>query len=239
MRDFRDAKIMARALRDALKSKAIETTHAEALELIAKAFGYKNWNILSAKIEATEPKPSDERSLSASGAAVPPKRRTRTSDRHRERADPSQVSRGYIARPVRLAVKDIGYEQRSFHWEKASIKVYLHGQLVDIAHVSTGNKGAGDQGIICRETPELMPPPIYYQGSDAVMPAHAHRILKVMSAARRSSETHALGPDAKVQVPIRGWGPTGKFVIGIGNGPGPVHHFFQWWSPVGRTNKIR
>jgi hypothetical protein len=55
MRDFRDAKVMARALRDALKAKAVETTHAEALELIAKAFGYDNWNILSAKIEAAEP----------------------------------------------------------------------------------------------------------------------------------------------------------------------------------------
>jgi hypothetical protein len=55
MRDFRDAKAMARALRDALKAKAVETTHAEALELIAKAFGYENWNILSAKIETTEP----------------------------------------------------------------------------------------------------------------------------------------------------------------------------------------
>ena len=55
MRDFRDAKAMARALRDALKAKAIETTHSEALELIAKAFGYENWNILSAKIEAAEP----------------------------------------------------------------------------------------------------------------------------------------------------------------------------------------
>jgi hypothetical protein len=220
MRDFRDAKVMARALRDALKSKAIETTHAEALELIAKAFGYKNWNILSAKIAAAEPKPSDERSLSASGDAAPPNRRTRTRDLHWERADPSQITR--------LAVNDIRYEQQGFHWEKASIKVYLHGQSVDIAQVSTGIKGAGDQGIICRETPDLIPP-IYY----------AHRILKVMSAARRSGETHMLGPDAKVQVPIRGWGPTGKFVIGIANWPGPVHHFFQWWSPVGRTNKIR
>ena len=54
MRDFRDAKAMARALRDALKAKAIEITHTEALELIAKAFGYENWNILSAKIEAAE-----------------------------------------------------------------------------------------------------------------------------------------------------------------------------------------
>jgi hypothetical protein len=61
MRNFRDAKAMARALREALKVKAIETTHAEALELIAKAFGCENWNILSAKIEATEPAPSDER----------------------------------------------------------------------------------------------------------------------------------------------------------------------------------
>ena len=51
MRDFRDAKAMAHSLRDALKSKAIQTTHSESLELIAKAFGYDNWNILSAKID--------------------------------------------------------------------------------------------------------------------------------------------------------------------------------------------
>jgi hypothetical protein len=54
MRDFRDAKIMAHALRDALKTKTVETTHSECLELIAKAFGYENWNVLSAKIEAAE-----------------------------------------------------------------------------------------------------------------------------------------------------------------------------------------
>jgi hypothetical protein len=214
MRDFRDAKAMARALREALKAKAIETTHTEALELIAKAFGYKSWNILSAKIQAVEPKPSDERWLSPSG----------TRHRHRERADRSQITRDYIA--AWLAVKDIGYQQRGFHWEKASIEVYLHGQSVDISQgvVSTGNKGAGDQGITFGyaygATPELMPMPIYY----------AHRILEVMWAARRFGETHVLGPDAKVKVPIRGWGPTGKFVIGIGNGPGPVHRFFRWWG---------
>jgi S-adenosylmethionine synthetase len=201
MRDFRDAKVMARALRDALKAKAIETTHAEALELIAKAFGYKSWNILSAKIEAVEPKPGDERSLSASSPAAPPKRSTRTRDRHGKRADPSQITRDYIACLARLAVKDIGHEQRGFHWEQASIDVYLHAQSADITQGvdSAGNKdeGAGDQGIMfgyaCRETPELMPAPIYY----------AHRILKVMSTARRSGETHALGTDAKSQVTIR------------------------------------
>ena len=69
MRDFRDAKVMARALRDALKAKAVETTHAEALELIAKAFGYDNWNILSAKIEAAEPATSDGAAIREEAAA--------------------------------------------------------------------------------------------------------------------------------------------------------------------------
>ena len=76
MRDFRDAKAMARALRDALKAKPVETTHSESLELIAKAFGYENWNILSAKIEAAESPVSSERSLSPSRAPnvpAPPK----------------------------------------------------------------------------------------------------------------------------------------------------------------------
>jgi ClpX C4-type zinc finger/Glyoxalase superfamily protein len=54
MRDFRDAKAMAHALRDALKAKSVDTTHSESLELIAKAFGYENWNILSAKIAAVQ-----------------------------------------------------------------------------------------------------------------------------------------------------------------------------------------
>jgi ClpX C4-type zinc finger/Glyoxalase superfamily protein len=56
MRDFRDAKVMARSLRDALKAKAVQTTHSESLELIAKVFGYANWNVLSAKIDAAAPR---------------------------------------------------------------------------------------------------------------------------------------------------------------------------------------
>jgi hypothetical protein len=57
MRDFRDAKAMAHSLRDALKTKSMEITHSDALELIAKAFGYDNWNILSAKIDAAQAPP--------------------------------------------------------------------------------------------------------------------------------------------------------------------------------------
>jgi len=102
---------------------------------------------------------------------------------------------------ARQAIKDIGYEQEGFHWKKAIVDCYVHSQSADIAQGvdAAGNKdeGAGDQGIMfgyaCRETPELMPAPIYY----------AHRILKLMSEARRSGETEALGPDAKSQVTIR------------------------------------
>jgi hypothetical protein len=68
MRDFRDAKVMAHALRDALKSRAVDTTHSESLELIAKAFGYDNWNILAAKIEAAEPRAGDTPTLSPASA---------------------------------------------------------------------------------------------------------------------------------------------------------------------------
>jgi ClpX C4-type zinc finger/Glyoxalase superfamily protein len=70
MRDFRDAKRMAHAVRHALKAKAVEITHSESLELIANAFGFANWNILSAKIEAAG-RAADEREPSPAGAQEP------------------------------------------------------------------------------------------------------------------------------------------------------------------------
>ncbi len=102
---------------------------------------------------------------------------------------------------ARGAVRDIGYEQDGFHWQTCKVEVLLHAQSADIAQGvdSAGNKdeGAGDQGIMfgyaCRETPELMPAPIYY----------AHKILKIMADARHSGDTHMLGPDAKSQVTVR------------------------------------
>ena len=69
MRDFRDAKAMARSLRDALSAKAVQTTHSESLELIAKAFGYENWNILSAKIDAAQPHPGGAAAQQPAAAA--------------------------------------------------------------------------------------------------------------------------------------------------------------------------
>jgi len=104
---------------------------------------------------------------------------------------------------ARKAIKAIGYEQSGFHWKTAKIDVLLHGQSADIAVGvdEKGNKdvGAGDQGIMfgyaSRETPELLPAPIYY----------AHKILETLTEARKAGEGEAgkLGPDAKSQVTIR------------------------------------
>jgi hypothetical protein len=52
MRDFRDAKLMAKSLRVALAERNLDITHSQALGLVASQFGYDDWNILAAKIEA-------------------------------------------------------------------------------------------------------------------------------------------------------------------------------------------
>jgi hypothetical protein len=48
MRDYRDAKAMARSLRQALGARGVVVTHSESLELIARSFGFDNWNVLAA-----------------------------------------------------------------------------------------------------------------------------------------------------------------------------------------------
>jgi hypothetical protein len=61
MRTHHDAKAMAKAMRERLAEKAVEISHSEALEIVARQFGFDTWNILSARIEA-------ERSAAASPA---------------------------------------------------------------------------------------------------------------------------------------------------------------------------
>ncbi|MBY2999234.1 glyoxalase superfamily protein [Rhizobium leguminosarum] len=58
MRDFRDAKLMAKTLRQALADRDISLTHSETLEIVARQFGLDQWNILSAKIDAAGANPS-------------------------------------------------------------------------------------------------------------------------------------------------------------------------------------
>lgn len=54
MRDYRDAKAMAKAMREALADRNVTITHSEALEIVARQFGLATWNILSARIEASD-----------------------------------------------------------------------------------------------------------------------------------------------------------------------------------------
>ena len=52
MRDFRDAKAMARTLRAALAAKDVKISNSEALELTARMLGERDWNTLAAAIDA-------------------------------------------------------------------------------------------------------------------------------------------------------------------------------------------
>lgn len=52
MRTFRDAKAMAKAMREALAAKGLDLQHSEALEIVARQFGLESWNVMAAKIEA-------------------------------------------------------------------------------------------------------------------------------------------------------------------------------------------
>jgi hypothetical protein len=54
MRDFRDAKAMARTLRQALAAKGMKLSNSEALELVARMLGLRDWNTLAAAIQAAE-----------------------------------------------------------------------------------------------------------------------------------------------------------------------------------------
>ncbi|NTE86617.1 LON peptidase substrate-binding domain-containing protein [Agrobacterium rubi] len=54
MRDFRDAKAMAKTLREALHAKSVTFTNSESQELVARILGFRDWNVLAAKIQAIQ-----------------------------------------------------------------------------------------------------------------------------------------------------------------------------------------
>jgi S-adenosylmethionine synthetase len=114
---------------------------------------------------------------------------------------PDSITNHDLETIVRQAVKEIGYEQEGFHWDKVEVDVLLHAQSIDIAMGvdASGNKdeGAGDQGIMfghaCRETDVLMPAPIHF----------SHEILRKMAEARHSGAAVGLLPDSKSQVTLK------------------------------------
>jgi ATP-dependent Lon protease len=70
MRDFRDAKAMAQTLREALNAKSVSIPHSESQELIAKILGFRDWNVLAARIQASQPTATESRT--SVPASVPP-----------------------------------------------------------------------------------------------------------------------------------------------------------------------
>ena len=101
------------------------------------------------------------------------------------------VTNEEVEQIIRNKVKEIGYEQDGFHWNKLKIYNEIHSQSADIG-LGTDNFGAGDQGIMfgyaCDNNDAYLPAPIYY----------AHEILKEIKEQRQ----HVLGPDSKSQVSI-------------------------------------
>ncbi len=106
-----------------------------------------------------------------------------------------------IETAVRRVVREIGYEQDGFHWDRLDFANHLHPQSAHIAQgvdaTETKDEGAGDQGIMfgfaCDETPDLMPATLDY----------SHKILMRMAEDRHAGRAPFLEPDAKSQVTLR------------------------------------
>jgi len=105
-----------------------------------------------------------------------------------------------IEKTVREKVKEIGYEQDGFHWDKIIVENHLHKQSQDISRGVDQDEanqiyGAGDQGIMfgfaCNESENLMPAPIDF----------SHKILKELANFRHNNDSF-FGPDSKSQVSV-------------------------------------
>jgi S-adenosylmethionine synthetase len=124
------------------------------------------------------------------------------------------TTEAYVEIPsiVRKCITDIGYNSSDvwFDGRSCGVEISIGGQSPDIAQGvddayetreqasvdDFDRQGAGDQGIMfgyaTRETPSLMPIPIWI----------AHRLSERLAAVRKSGELAWLRPDGKTQVTI-------------------------------------
>lgn len=106
---------------------------------------------------------------------------------------------------ARQVVEEIGYdrEELEFCHKTFEYMCRIHPQSPDISQGVTAGQGlydeqgAGDQGMMfgyaAKETPSLMPAPIYY----------SHLLLQELAAIRKAGKIAYLRPDSKSQVSIR------------------------------------
>ncbi len=109
------------------------------------------------------------------------------------------TTKAYVEIPdvVRETIKEIGYisDDMAFDYQSCAVLTSIKRQSRDIA-MGVDRDGAGDQGMMfgfaCRETPQLMPLPIWL----------AHRLMEHHVGARTDEAIKGLRPDAKSQVTV-------------------------------------